>query len=49
LLVLGSSLLPVVGFILAAPTLWVAFKFFGQPLSGEGCEKKMAPVSVRPK
>jgi hypothetical protein len=33
LMVLGSRLLPVVGFILAAPTLWVAFKFYGKPLS----------------
>lgn len=49
LLVLGSSLLPGVGFILAAPTLWVAFKFYSQPLSGEACEKKMAPLSARPK
>jgi hypothetical protein len=33
LLVLGASHLPVLGFLLAAPTLWVAFKFYSQPLN----------------
>jgi hypothetical protein len=38
LMVLGSSTLPVLGFILAAPTLWLAFRYYGKAPSVKGCE-----------
>jgi uncharacterized membrane protein len=37
LLVLGASSWPVIGFVLAGPTLWMAFRYYSRKPSKTNC------------